>query len=300
MTISKRDQATELRALIDQAVSTQRERVEVPRSPNALTIAVTSGKGGVGKSVIALNLAISLALQNCRVGLLDADLGLGNLDLMCGLKAEWNLLDVLLHGRPLRDILLQGPDGVRILPGASGLIELADSSTAGRQQILAEFAQLDDLFDVLIIDCGTGIHSATRHFAAAADTVLLVSTLEVTSLADTYAAVKVYRSSGLEDVRVLFNQCHPRQAAQAISNLQQTSRKYLNYELSIAGCVPVDPSVSTSVARRTPLLAAFPESEAGQSIQNLARMFSPHHPATFLKVHSPFVTRLFSPSTAAA
>ncbi|MCG6158439.1 MinD/ParA family protein [Rubinisphaera sp. ICM_H10] len=273
-----------------------------PASPrrSAHTIAVTSGKGGVGKSVISLNLAIALASEGHRVCVLDADLGLGNLDLMCGLNGYWNLSHVLNNSRSLREIMLPGPAGISILPGASGLVDLADSPSGERERLLKELNQLDQEFDFLILDCGSGVHRSTRQFAAGADTVLLVSTLEITSLADTYAALKVYHASELPDIRLLFNRCDTREAQQAITNLKKTSRQFLNADVNVLGCVPEDESIRRSIATRRPAMVQDAQTAACQAIQQLGRLLAVTHQNTLASAVEPIGKRLLAEKQAAA
>ncbi len=297
------DQAAELRSLISQAKSAWSNSSAQPSGRSrkaARTIAVTSGKGGVGKSVISLNLAIALAGDGHRVCLLDADLGLGNLDLMCGLNGYWNLSHVLNNSRSLREIMLNGPAGISILPGASGLVDLADSPSGDRERLLNELNQLDEEFDFLILDCGSGVHRGTRQFAAGADTVLLVSTLEITSLADTYAALKVYHGSELSDIRLLFNRCDTREAQQAITNLKKTSRQFLNADVNVLGCVPEDELIRHSIATRRPAMVQDAQANACQAIHHLGRLLAATHQNTLASTVEPIGKRLLSEKQAAA
>jgi len=167
------DQAFALRRLIQQQQSDA--PVAKPFS-QARTIAVTSGKGGVGKSNIALNLAIAMAGNDTSVCLLDANLGLGNIDLLCGLNGYWNLLHVVTGARTLADIVLDGPAGIHVVPGASGLIDAVDVSASAQREILDQLEELERTHDYLLIDTGTGIHQSVRRFLNAADVVLVVTT----------------------------------------------------------------------------------------------------------------------------
>ncbi len=294
MSVRSQDQAAELRSLIRQTYgSNSASTAETGRkSARARTITVTSGKGGVGKSLLALNLSIALARAGRKVCLLDADLGLGNLDMLCGLNGYWNLSHVLTRSRSLREVMLQGPEGIAIIPGASGLMELADLRSAGRDQLLAELAALDTEFDELIIDCGTGIHRGVRQFAQAADTVLLVTTLETTSLADTYAAFKVFQGADIPDVRLIFNRADTGQAQQAIQNIRRTVRQFLQTDISILGCIPDEPLLAASVSRRVPFLLEATETDARQAFQHLARMLSEQNQPLSPRAETPFITRL--------
>jgi flagellar biosynthesis protein FlhG len=167
---AKGDQAQALRGLMERL---QSERYDVVASnadaPRARSIAVTSGKGGVGKSSVALNLAIALSQLGARTALLDANLGLGNLDLMCGLNGYWNLSHVVTGARNLDEIVLEGPGGIQVIPGASGLAEMADWPEAAQADVLRQLAELERTHDFLIIDTAAGIHRSVRQFLEACD-----------------------------------------------------------------------------------------------------------------------------------
>ncbi len=268
------DQATALRQLIQQT----RTKVAIPRKdkPKARTIAVCSGKGGVGKSVLALNLGVALAQQGCRVCLLDANLGLSNLDLLCGLNGYWNLAHVVTGARTLEQILLQGPEGLDLVPGASGIVDLADSPPSAHQHILEQMEQLESGHDFLIVDTGTGIHRPVRAFAESADLVLVVTTPEPTAIADAYATVKSLATQSLTSqrvlpVQVLVNQVKSSQQARRIyERMEQTSRIFARREVGYAGFVPADPSVPDSVIRRQPFVVAFPDRPASLAVKKIA------------------------------
>ncbi len=294
------DQASELRALIHQSRHADRDPAPQASKVRGSTLAITSGKGGVGKSLIALNLSIALAQAGEKVCLLDADLGLGNLDLLCGLNGYWNVSHVLTRSRSLREVMLQGPEGISIIPGASGLAELADLPPSGRETLLEELARLDREYDYLIVDCGSGIHRGVRQFAASADTVLLVSTLEATSLADTYAALKIYHSAGIPDVRLVFNQADTQQAQRAILNIRKTARQFLQTDVAVMGCIPSDPLLAASVSRRTPFLTHFADSSTGQAIRHLARLLNEQRVELSPRNNFPFIQRLQADSLSAA
>ncbi len=303
MNSSHTDQASVLRSLIDQSTSKNQPSSEIVSHSTqrlARTIAVCSGKGGVGKSLIALNLAISLSQAGQKVCLLDANLGLGNLDLLCGLNGYWNLSHVLTGSRRLEEIILKGPAGVSILPGASGLSELADLRSSGRERLIQELTQLEQQYDYFIIDNGTGISRNVRHFACSADTVLLVSSLEATSLADTYAALKVYQAADLQDVRIIFNRTEIKQAKPAIENIKKTARQFLQCEVNIMGCIPEDPRMQQSVSTREPLLMNKSDSPAGLAITQLAKLLSTKQNRITTREDHPFIKRLYADQHSAA
>lgn len=265
------DQAKTLRSLMVRR-QTVADVAPADSTKSAFTVAVTSGKGGVGKSNVALNLALALGKLDKSVCLLDANLGLGNIDLMCGLNGYWNLSHVVSGARSLKEIILDGPFGVRVIPGASGLSEMADCPSAARLDILAQMGELERSHDFLIVDTGTGIHRAVMQFVTPADLILIVTTPEPTSIADAYATVKTLSTGEPLRLEVLVNQAETAAQARVIlSRLQQTSRVFLHSEVEAAGFIPHDFNVVRSIAKRTPLLVHSPQSSASRAFHHLAR-----------------------------
>lgn len=267
------DQASALREMIERRQARERFAPTAPISPRAFTIAVTSGKGGVGKSNIALNLAIALARQQASVGILDANLGLGNIDLLCGLNGYWNLSHVVTGARSLNEIVLTGPEGIHVVPGASGLADVADCPDSAQQEIFLQLEDFEQSHDFVIIDTGPGIHRSVREFVTSAALVLLVTTPEPTALADAYATVKALSTT--DDgprIELLVNQvASATQADAVIQRLQQTARLFLNSDVGSAGAIPFDASVATAIQRRQPFLLENSHSPAAAAITQLAQ-----------------------------
>jgi len=262
------DQATGLRAMMERRESSP----DIVSSQHTTqTIAITSGKGGVGKSNIALNLAIALAKQDASVCVLDANLGLGNIDLLCGLSAYWNLSHVVTGARSLSEILFEGPGNIHVVPGASGLKDLADCPQAARNEIFEQMEDLERNHDFLIIDTGSGIHQSVRQFALASDRILIVTTPEPTAIADAYALIKSLSATNATQIHVLVNQAEtPQQARSILARLQQTSRMFLKTEVVAAGYIPRDECVPAAVLQRSPFLLESPQSAASKQIELLA------------------------------
>jgi flagellar biosynthesis protein FlhG len=241
------------------------------------TLAVVSGKGGVGKSVVALNLAVSLAQQGRSVCLLDANLGLGSLDLMCGLNGYWNLSHVISGARQLDDVILHGPEGISLIPGVSGITELADCPPAAQQKLLEQLTELEHRHDVLIIDTGSGIHRLARQFALAADQLAVVTTPEPTSITDAYATIKTLCASGL-DLGIVVNLAESGELAQKIGDrLKQTARMFLQTDVDLLGCIPRDAAVPQSIVSRQPLVTFMPSSNAARALNRLATRCASSH-----------------------
>jgi flagellar biosynthesis protein FlhG len=265
------DQATILRDLIDRKPQGSRDG-QSRRPERARTIALASGKGGVGKSCLALNLAVALAQSGKRVCVLDACLGLGNIDLLCGLNGYWNLEHVITGARSLQQIMLSGPAGIQILPGASALSELADCPPPLQKSLLAELQELERRHDFLIVDTSTGIHRSVRQFATAADLVLVTTVPETTAIADAYATVKALSLPNSPPLDVVINKADTLAQAKAIATqLQKTTRTFVRSELGIAGSVLFDPAVAHSVAVREPFVLRSPNCPAATDIHQLAR-----------------------------
>ncbi len=266
------DQAQMLSGLIEQndhprdADGSGKEGVD-----RAYTISVTSGKGGVGKSLISLNLAIAIARQGFRVCLMDANLGLGNIDLLCGMNGYWNLSHVVIGARELSDIILTGPAGIDLIPGASGLADLADCSPTAQKLLLRQMKKLEDDYDFLILDTGTGIHHLVRRFVSAADLVLVVTTSEPTAIADAYATIKALNADEVSRMEVLVNQCDTDYGLRIIDRIQQTTKLFLHKTIGSAGTIPHDPQMIHTVLRRKPLLLEAPQSPAALALIQLAR-----------------------------
>ncbi|MFN0050552.1 MAG: MinD/ParA family protein [Planctomycetales bacterium] len=267
------DQAQILRGMMERRCEAALADPPCDSASGARTVALTSGKGGVGKSNIALNLAIALQQAGQGVCLLDANLGLGNIDLLCGLNGYWNLGHVISGARTVADIVLDGPAGVHVVPGASGLLDLADSSPAAQRDILTQLEELERQHDFLILDTGTGIHRTVRRFVAAAETVLVVTTPEPTAIADAYATLKALAAGrDLVQPQILVNLAEsPEQAREIISRVQQTARAFLRLNVISAGFIPRDPAVPQAVWQREPFFASQPRCPAGRAIEQLAR-----------------------------
>ena len=264
------DQATVLRGLIERQ-SQSKNPVRAADAKRAKTLAVTSGKGGVGKTNIALNLSIALAEQNARVCLLDANLGLGNIDLLCGLNGYWNLFHVISGARSLRQIILKGPAGISVIPGVADLGDLSKCPEQACCEILDQLEELEYSHDFVIVDTGSGIQQGVRPFLNAADVMLLVTTPEPTSLADTYATIKSLSQNQKNELLILVNQTlNAKQGRAMMDRLKQTAKMFLQKPIGSAGSIPHDVKLMQAVAHRQPLLLNSPKSPAALAIKQLA------------------------------
>ena len=258
-----RDQASTLRTLI------QRRSADAPTSASegARIVVFTSGKGGVGKSNLALNLAVAMAQTGSRVCLLDANPGSSNIDLLCGLNCYWNLGHVLTGAKSLGEVILKGPAGINVVPGASGLLELAAS-----QELAAQFAAMETAYDVLFIDAGNGMSETARRFASVADVTFLVTTTEPTAIADAYATLKAWQGNVSTMPEVLVNRAESAaQARQILDRFSQTVEMFLRCPPPSGCWVAEDPAVAQAVAARQPFVEIAPEGAATRDVRAIAK-----------------------------
>jgi flagellar biosynthesis protein FlhG len=244
-------------------------------------IAVTSGKGGVGKTNLTANLAVALARRGQRVCVLDADLGLANVDVLLGLTAKQTVLHVLRGEARLGDVIIEGPAGIRIIPAASGFAELTALEPAARLALLEEVDALDGSLDVLLIDTGAGISENVLYFAAAASESLVVITPEPTSMTDAYALVKLLaQRHGRRDFLVLVNMASgSAEADAAFRRLARVAERFLRVRLEYAGWVPSDGAVPRAVCRQQAVVVDAPGSPASEAITRLAPRLLSRTPA---------------------
>jgi flagellar biosynthesis protein FlhG len=242
---------------------------------------LTSGKGGVGTSNLALNLAIALGELGERVVLVDADLGLANIDLLCGLAPASDLGDVLAGDQPLAEAVVQGPAGIRIVPGAHGMRTLVEVLGDAPARLVAELAELEAEVDFVLVDAGSGLGSSIMTLAAAADEVVLVTTPEPTSVADAHAAInRLRRLAGPPRLMAVVNQvASAAEAGDVLDRLSASSRQFLGTVVTGLGHVRADPHVPLAVRIRRPFLVAYPNSIASRGIRRLARdLIADHQP----------------------
>jgi flagellar biosynthesis protein FlhG len=236
-------------------------------------IAVASGKGGVGKTNVTANLAVALARRGERVCVLDADLGLANLDVLFGLSPAASLLHVVRGERRLAEVVVDGPAGVRVIPAASGFEELTVLPPAARLRLLDEVDQLEGSVDVLLVDTAAGISPNVLYFTAAAAEVLIVITPEPTALTDAYALVKVLAARyGRREFLVTVNMAAgPADGEAAFARLARVAERFLRVRLEFQGSVPWDDAVPRAIRRQQPVVVASPGTPASVALDDLAR-----------------------------
>ena len=277
------DQARDLRAL---AAGRRGEELVRRVAGDTRVIAVTSGKGGVGKTSLTINLAVALARQGKQVIILDCDLGTANVDVMLGMHPRYSLQHVLSRQHTLAEVMSEGPHGVRVISGGSGFSELADLSDGRRDELLNAFAALEGQADVLLLDTGAGISANVLRFVAAAGEAIVVTTPEPTAVTDAYALIKVVTQqvrggvlpNGHHDpasdlrLRLVVNQAtSDAEAQETATNIVSVAQRFLGVEVERFGSIPVDRSMSQAVRRQTAAVDAFPGAPAPLAIEELAR-----------------------------
>jgi len=235
-------------------------------------IAVTGGKGGVGKTSVSVNLATAIASTGKRVMLLDGDLGLANVDVFLGLSPRHTMAHVLSGERTLEEIIIESPQGIQVVPGASGVAELANLSAAGHLGLVQAFSALSQRVDTLIVDTSAGISHSVIQFTQAAQHVLLVVCDEPASMTDAYALVKVLsRNHGVNRFNVVANMARaPGEGETLFKKLERVTGRFLDVTLEYIGEIPEDPYLRKAIREQRPVVAAFPSSPAARAFKKLA------------------------------
>jgi len=239
-------------------------------------IAIVSGKGGVGKSNIAVNLAISIAQRGPRVVLVDLDMGLANADLLMKLQPRYTLAHLVRGIRTVEDICMDAPGGIKFVPGASGTEGLANLSAFERETLLSQLSQLDRSTDIAICDCGAGISESVLSFALGADETFVVTTPQPTAMTDAYATIKTLRRLGCEArVSLFVNMADSRAGAMAtFDRIAKVAHKFLNYSVANGGYMLHDSSVERAVLARRPFVLQEPGSNASACIGAVATVLT--------------------------
>jgi flagellar biosynthesis protein FlhG len=253
----------------DQAAGLRR----IARPRPVRVIAVTSGKGGVGKTNVSVNLALALARSGHDAMLLDADLGLGNVDVLLGLNTRFNLAHVVNGERTLEEIIVSGPGGLKIVPAASGLKHMTELGALGHAGLIRAFSELSDRLDVLVIDTAAGISDSVLSFSAAAQEVVVVVCDEPASITDAYALIKLMsREHGARRFRILASMArNEREADELYAKLTRVSERFLEVNLDFLGWVPFDDYLRKSVQKQRAVVEAYPNSASAQAFLQLAR-----------------------------
>ncbi|MBS5932861.1 MAG: MinD/ParA family protein [Clostridiales bacterium] len=265
------DQAEELRRMIEK---------DTRKNDVARVITVTSGKGGVGKTSISVNLAVQLSQIGKRVVILDADFGLANVEIMLGIRPQYNLADLMYRGKTLREIITEGPQNIGFISGGSGIEELANLTRVQLDDLRKMLYELDDLADVIIVDTGAGISDSVLEFVAASSEVILVTTPEPTSITDAYALLKTLSKRSLFSIEDTVIKMVPNRVAsiaegrELYNKLSVVVQNFLQLNIEFLGAIPTDMNVSKAVIKQKPVSLAYPNSDAAKAIADIALALS--------------------------
>ena len=235
-------------------------------------IAVTGGKGGVGKTMVSVNLAASLASRGKQVLLLDGDLGLANVDVFLGLTPRLTLADVLAGSCTLEEVVLDAPQGFKVVPAASGIAQLAELDTMTHLGLVRAFGDLTSKLDFMVVDTAAGISGSVLQFSQASQQVLVVICDEPASLTDAYALIKILsRDHGVKQFRVLANQSRGRGFGQALfQRFEKVTTRFLSVDLDYVGEIPEDAFLRRAIREQRPVVTAYPSCPASMALKTLA------------------------------
>ncbi len=261
------DQAEKLRAIIK-----QQNQVNVS---NARIITVTSGKGGVGKSSTAINLALQFRRKGKKVIIFDADFGLANIEVMFGVIPKFTLADLMFRGKELKDIITEGPEGVMFVSGGSGVARLVNLDHEQVKRMVYKMSELETLADVIIIDTGAGISQSVLEFVASSPEVLLVTTPEPTSITDSYALLKALAmfpgfDRDATKVKIIANKVATAAESRNIyDKLSAVVGRFLNIKLEFMGAVPQDNAITKAIMKQKPVSLVYPNAAASTAYSNI-------------------------------
>jgi len=273
------DQANRLREIIKTQIHQQERKASITPHPlsQGLTfprvIAVTSGKGGVGKTNIVGNLAIAFTRLGKKVIVLDADLGLANIDILFRIHPHFHMGHVINGEKELSEVMADGPEGIRIIPAGSGFTDFTHLTEGQKLNILSEFESLDEMVDIFLIDTGAGISSNVIYFNLAADECIIVATDEPTSITDAYAMIKVMATQhGMNYFKILINMVrNEMQAKMVYHTLSKSVERFINdVVLEYIGFLPTDPLLKQALMNRSTVIEMYPSAISSTCFQNLA------------------------------
>ena len=247
------------------------EQMSAPSSINV--VAVTSGKGGVGKTNVSVNLAVSLAAQGKSVVLFDADLGLANVDIALGLKPKYDIRHVISGERTLEEILMVGPNGIRVIPASSGVSSMTSLTSQQQAGLIRAFNELSFPVDALIVDTGAGIDLSVLTFTSACQEIIVVICDEPTSITDAYALIKVLnRECGVKRFQLLANMVdNDSQGRQLFDKVSRVADRFLDAHLGYLGAIPRDDYLRKAVQQQSAVVLAYPRSKSAQALTKLAK-----------------------------
>jgi flagellar biosynthesis protein FlhG len=266
--MSGADQAGTLRGMHEKLEQTDTEL----QMPMTRVLSVTSGKGGVGKTAVSSNVAVSLARQGLKVLVIDADLGLANIDVVLGLSPAYNLNHFFNGERTLEEIMVEGPYGLKILPAGSGVQQYTRLDSQLKMRLIDALDTLDEHFDVVLIDTEAGISDNVTYFNVAAQDILVVTTPEPTAITDAYALMKLLSKQYHQKrfMLVVNSVQEPDEGLDVFEKLTMVSGRYLDISIDYLGCVPYDKKMHESVRQQRVMVDLFPDHEVAKAFMELA------------------------------
>lgn len=258
------DQAEKLRQLINNRKNALKNRFRV--------ITVSSGKGGVGKTNFVINLAIALRSKGHRVAILDADFGMANVDILFGIKSRYSIYDILYNDKTINDITTVTKEGIKIIPGGSGIKELSEIEESKRQKLIMELSKLQDI-DILLVDTGAGMSNTVLNFVEVADDVIVITNSEPTALTDAYGLIKVIFNNKINNnISLVVNRViNTKEASETYEKLSRTIETFLDKDIKYLGYVVEDSRVGHAVKQQIPFYISYPRSEASLCMNRISQ-----------------------------
>jgi len=268
------DQAAKLRELINnrRIYSKQSTTRKDNNTKDTRIICITSGKGGVGKTNFTINLGLELTKLNNKVVIIDADLGLANIDVILGTVPKYTLLDVIHNNKSIEDVIMNGPNDIKVISGGSGVLELVDMPLISIQKLIGKFNSINNYADIILIDTGAGLSNSVLSFVLSAQEIIVVTTPEPTSITDAYAMIKTINlKEKNKKIKVIVNRVENiTEGNIAFEKLYNASKRFLSIDLDKLGYVFDDNSVSKSVKKQRPFIIEYPNCIASKNIRNIA------------------------------
>lgn len=265
------DQAETLRNI----VKANENNVQIKKiSVQSKVITVSSGKGGVGKTNFVANLAVALRRLGKTVAIIDADLGLANVEVLFNVIPQKSLRDVIYNGESIHNILSEGPLGIKFMSGGSGMADIVDISPKEQEKMINAFSYIDSMFDYILIDTGAGISETIINFIKVADETIIVTTPEPTSITDAYALIKVVKEKSENDINIklVVNRVEDNEEGDmAVNKICRVSEKFLNLKIECIGYARTDENLVKSVKRQMPISIIFPNSDYALDIERIAK-----------------------------
>jgi len=267
------DQAERLRQIISLNKSPKSNNLNTIKTLNKTRVfAITSGKGGVGKTNFTINLAISLSRLGHKIIVFDADIGLANIDIILGVIPKYTIANVISGEKDILDIMVDGPNGIKIIAGGSGIRELSNLSSEKLEHLTSQLSKLEEFADFILIDTGAGLSNTVLNFVNAAGEVILITTPEPTSLTDVYAMIKTLTITGkYNKLHVVINRVEDsKEANEVYEKLYNVTNRFLNIRIENLGYLYNSKLVGDSVKSQTPFIMLYPDSQISKKINGIA------------------------------